>query len=71
MERTVRTRSYQDPLESYEKRFPWTFVFDGADEDAAVHIASEDWSDRHIALPVGVILEMAEVLKARQGVHSN
>jgi len=71
MERTVKTRGYQDPLERFEKHFPWTFVFDETGDNAPVHISAEDWSDRNIALPVGVILEMAEVIRARQRINSS
>jgi len=67
MERTARTRSYQDPLEgACEKPLPWTFIFSDTDENATVHISADDWSDRQLAIPVGAILEMAEVLRTRR-----
>ena len=66
MERTVQTRSYQDPLEpAFEKVLPWTFVFSSTEENTPIHITADDWSDREISLPVGVILEIAEVLRAQ------
>ena len=59
MEKTVQTRRYQDPLEgSFEKLVPWTFTFTNVDENSTVHIAADDWSDRKISLPIGVILEI-------------
>lgn len=67
MERTVQTRSFQDPLEgSFEKLFPWTFIFSDMDENAPVRVMADDKSGREITLPIGVILEMAEVLQAHQ-----
>jgi len=62
MERTVQSRGYQDPSEVYEKRVSWTLTFTETGEDSPIHIAANDWSGREIVLPVGVILEMAEVL---------
>lgn len=72
MERTVQTRRYQDPLEgSFEKIFPWTFVFTSTDENASVHILADDFSGRQFSLPVGAIIEMAEVLKKQQAPVAN
>ena len=71
MEKTVQTRRYQDPLEgSFEKLVPWTFTFTNVDENSTVHIAADDWSDRKISLPIGVILEMAEVIRLQQSLNS-
>ena len=67
MKRTVQTRHYQDPLEErFEKRIPWTFVFDSTDDDSPVCVLADDFSKREIMLPVGAIMEMAEVLAAKQ-----
>lgn len=63
MAKTVQTRHYQDPLEGeFERRIPWTFIFSSTVEDAPVRILADDLSGREIAIPVGAILEMAEVL---------
>jgi hypothetical protein len=67
MEITIRTRSYQDPLEdSFEKLVPWVATFTSTDTNAPVHFVADDFSDRQIALPVGVILELAEALQFQQ-----
>jgi len=67
MERTVQTRSYQDPLEgAFEKLVTWTFIFTSDDEHAPVHVLCDDFSGRQFALPVGAFLEMAEVLRKAQ-----
>jgi hypothetical protein len=64
MERTVRTRSYQDPLEgAFEKRFPWSFILADTTADSPIHIVADDMSGREFSLPAGVILEMAEAIQ--------
>lgn len=69
MERTIQTKRYQDPLEgAFEKRFPWSFVFTEIDSDSPVHIVADDLSGREFALPIGVVLEMAEALRAQEPV---
>lgn len=70
METTLQTRCYQDPLEDFERSFPWTFVFTDADHNAPVHIVAEDTSGREIALPVGVIFDIADALRALQPIAS-
>jgi len=66
VEKTVQTRNYQDPLEkSFERHLAWTFIFTDTDENASVHIVAEDYSDREFSLPIGAILEMAEVIRAQ------
>ena len=64
METTVTTKGYQDPAErGFEKLLAWNAVIDGVDDDAPVHLSANDWSDREIALPAGLILEIADAIR--------
>lgn len=70
METSVQTRSYQDPHEgSFEKRFPWTFVFTKSGDDDAIHIVADDLSGRELSLPAGVILEIAEAIRFQRSLN--
>lgn len=67
METTLQTKHYQDPTESdFERRHPWTFVFNDTNSDAPVHVIADDTSGREFSLPVGVILEIARALRSAQ-----
>ena len=68
MEATFQTKCYQDPAEFYEKRFPWTVVYSDhdPDPDTPVHISADDWSDREITIPLGVIVEIAKLIREKQ-----
>jgi hypothetical protein len=69
METSITTKGYQDPLEdAFEKYLPWSATFTKTDENATIHFAAGDFSDRQFALPVGVILELAEAIQFQRSV---
>ena len=69
VEKTVQTKSYQDPLEdAFEKHLPWSATFTKTDENATIHFTADDFSDRQFALPVGVILELAEAIQFQRSI---
>jgi len=69
--KTIQTKSYQDPLEgAFEKNLPWSATFSKTDENATIHLMADDYSDRQFALPVGVILELAEAILFQRSISN-
>lgn len=66
MEMTLQTKGYQDPAESYKKPLRWSAVYTDTDENSSVLIFADDWSGREIMIPLGVVFEIAEKLRAKQ-----
>jgi hypothetical protein len=72
METTVRTNAYQDPLEEqFEKELSWTASFTDTKDNSTIHVASNDWTQRSVVLPAGVILEIAEAIRFQRSLDAS